>query len=148
MMNLDQIAARIANPATCQGSEIPALKELTEKYPYAQIFSILYLKALAGQNHISFDEALQEHAYRITDRMKLYDLIHEEKGEIHAAGTEQETTYASVMEEQETEVAEASPKEIIAEIAKEETTTDEADRVQQETAAVEVNAALFEQSSG
>lgn len=93
-MNLDQIASRIARPETCLGSEIPALKELTEKYPYAQVFSILYLKALSNQNDIGFDEALQKHAYRVTDRMKLYDLIHEreeiagfETGETEA-GTE------------------------------------------------------------
>ncbi len=76
-MNLDQIAARIAAPNTCIGTEIPALKELTEKYPFAQVFSILYLKALSNQNDLGFDEALQKHAYKITDRMKLYDLIHD-----------------------------------------------------------------------
>lgn len=76
MMNLDQIATRIAAPDRFPASEIPAWKELTEKYPYAQVFSILYLKALSDQNDIGFDEALQKHAYKITDRMKLYDLIH------------------------------------------------------------------------
>jgi hypothetical protein len=75
-MNLEQIAERIALPSSCLGSEIPALKELTEKYPFAQVFSILYLKALSNQQDVGFDEALQKHAYKITDRMKLYDLIH------------------------------------------------------------------------
>ena len=75
-MNLDQISTRIADPASCLGQEIPALKELTEKYPYSQIFSILYLKALSNQNDFGFEDALQKHAYRISDRMKLYDLIH------------------------------------------------------------------------
>jgi hypothetical protein len=79
-MNLDQIATRIADPASSLGQEIPALKELTEKYPYSQIFSILYLKALANHNDIGFEDALQKHAYRISDRMKLYDLIHEQTG--------------------------------------------------------------------
>lgn len=75
MMNLDDIATRIAQPDTTQGSDIAAFKELTEKYPYAQIFSILYLKALSHKNDVFFEDALQKHAYRITDRMKLYDLI-------------------------------------------------------------------------
>jgi hypothetical protein len=75
-MNLDQISTRIADPASCLGQEISALKELTEKYPYSQIFSILYLKALSNHNDIGFEDALQKHAYRISDRMKLYDLIH------------------------------------------------------------------------
>lgn len=77
-MNLDQIAARIAAPQTCQSDEIHALEALTVKYPFAQIFSILYLKALANQKDIHFEEALHKHAYKITDRMKLYDLIHAE----------------------------------------------------------------------
>lgn len=77
-MNLDQIAARIAAPQTCQPEEIKALEALTVKYPFAQVFSILYLKALANQKDIHFEEALHQHAYKITDRMKLYDLIHAE----------------------------------------------------------------------
>lgn len=76
-MNLEQIANRIAVPELAEGSEISVLKELTEKYPYAQVFSILYLKALSNQSDIHFDEELNRHAYRISDRMKLYDLIHE-----------------------------------------------------------------------
>jgi hypothetical protein len=75
-MNLNQISTRIADPASCLGQEIPALKELTEKYPYSQIFSILYLKALSNHNDFGFEDALQKHAYRISDRMKLYYLIH------------------------------------------------------------------------
>ena len=77
-MNTETLAARIANPALLESSDIDQLKALTEKYPYAQVFSILYLKALAVQKDIRFDEALQEHAFKITDRMKLYQLIHDQ----------------------------------------------------------------------
>ena len=80
-MNLDQIAIRISNPNSLIPSETPVLQELAEKYPYAQVFSILYLKSLSMQNDIGFDEALQKQAYRITDRMKLYDLIHNQDAE-------------------------------------------------------------------
>lgn len=81
-MNLDQVALRISNPNSCIPSETPVLQELAKKYPYAQVFSILYLKSLSLHNDISFDEALQKHAYRITDRMKLYDLIHQQTEQI------------------------------------------------------------------
>ncbi len=81
-MNLDQIAIRISNPNAFIPAETPVLQELAEKYPYAQVFSILYLKALAMQNDIGFDEALQKHAYRITDRMKLHDLIHHQNNNL------------------------------------------------------------------
>lgn len=76
MMNLEQIAKRIEHPNSIEQHEISELKILTEKYPYAQIFSILYLKALALHKDIHFEESLQKQAYRITDRMKLHDLIH------------------------------------------------------------------------
>ena len=98
-MNLDQIAQRITNPNSCLPSETVALQELTEKYPYAQVFSVLYLKALSLQNDIGFDEALQKHAYRITDRMKLYDLIHDknqETEEISSESIEQTTDNVDV----------------------------------------------------
>lgn len=81
-MNLDQVALRISNPNSCIPSETPVLQELAKKYPYAQVFSILYLKSLSLHNDIGFDEALQKHAYRVTDRMKLYDLIHQQTEQI------------------------------------------------------------------
>ena len=77
-MNTETLAAGIENPVLLEGSDINQLKALTSKYPYAQIFSILYLKALALQKDIRFEEALQEHAFKITDRMKLYQLIHDQ----------------------------------------------------------------------
>lgn len=109
-MNLDQISARIADPASCLGQEIPALKLLTEKYPYAQIFSILYLKALSNQNDIGFEEALQKHAYRISDRMKLFDLIHEQPSvEIESIAESVETTEPKIQEtENITEIVETA----------------------------------------
>lgn len=53
-----------------------ALKILADKYPYAQLFSILYLKALSDSKSFDFEEALNKYAYRVTDRMKLYEIIH------------------------------------------------------------------------
>lgn len=75
-MNLDILAKRIENPNTCQASELEELRSLTAKYPYAQLFSILYLKALSHLRDIRFEENLQSHAFRITDRKKLFHLIH------------------------------------------------------------------------
>ena len=77
MINLNQIAARIKDPMFIQREEIPYLKDLAEKYPYAQLFSLLYLKALSVHNNIHFDEELEKHAFRITDRAQLYRLISE-----------------------------------------------------------------------
>ncbi len=79
MMNLEEIAGRIRNPHLCGSNDISHLHDLTIKYPYAQAFSILYLKALSVSNDVRFDDALQEHAYRITDRMRLFELINEKE---------------------------------------------------------------------
>lgn len=75
MLNLQQIADRIVQPDLCQREELTSLKELTEKYPYAQLFSILYLKALSLHNDIHFEDELTKHAFRITDRAQLFELI-------------------------------------------------------------------------
>lgn len=104
-MNTETLAARIANPALLESSDIDQLKALTEKYPYAQVFSILYLKALAVQKDIRFDEALQEHAFKITDRMKLYQLIHD-----------QTVSVEPVIEEEKPETTTEIPVEISAPI--------------------------------
>lgn len=77
MLSIDQIAARIKNPGISSREDLNDLQELTEKYPFSQLFSILYLKALSSNNDIRFEEELQRHAYRITDRKQLYLLIQE-----------------------------------------------------------------------
>lgn len=77
MLSIDQIASRIKDPYLSSREDIPYLKELTEKYPYAQIFPILYLKTLSLYNDIRFEEELEKHAFKITDRAQLYRLISE-----------------------------------------------------------------------
>lgn len=54
--------------------EVAELKQLADDYPYAQIFTLLYLKALAEKKDLSFDTALPKYAYRVTDRVKLYEI--------------------------------------------------------------------------
>lgn len=76
MLNLEEIAQRIEHPNLCKVGDIDDFKLFTINYPYAQIFPILYLKALANQNDIRFEEELTKYAYRISDRNQLYNLIH------------------------------------------------------------------------
>ena len=75
MMNIENIAVRIKKPTLCVSEDVDSLKNLAERYPYSQSFSILYLKALAQSNDIRFDDELQKHAFKITDRSRLYELI-------------------------------------------------------------------------
>ncbi len=79
MLDLIQIAERIKDPAVITRDEIPFLRELNDKFPYSQVFPLLYLKALAAYQDIHFDEELVKHAFRISDRVRLYELIHEKE---------------------------------------------------------------------
>ena len=89
MMNIEEIAKRINTPQLCTSSDIQPLKELAEKYPYAQSFAILYLKALSSNNDIRFDEELQKYAYKITDRVRLFELMNEAKGKVESESENQ-----------------------------------------------------------
>lgn len=75
-MNLDQITAYIEDPSLLDASTLPVLKDLTEKHPFSSIYSLLYLNAVARFNSVSLDEALNEHAYQLNDRKKLYQFVH------------------------------------------------------------------------
>ncbi|MEN9399330.1 MAG: hypothetical protein RL632_431 [Bacteroidota bacterium] len=77
MLNLTDIAQRIAHPEKCEISDFEDLKSFAAQYPYCQVFPILSLKALANNNDLRFDVELGQFAYRISDRTQLYTLIHQ-----------------------------------------------------------------------
>ena len=77
MLDWTTIGNKINKNEVFEMSHIDNLKKLTESYPFAQIFSILYLNSLAKNKHISFDEALEKHAYKVSDRAQLYKLIND-----------------------------------------------------------------------
>jgi hypothetical protein len=76
-MNLNQLSNILQSPALITEQDVLMLKELCNKYPYSQLFSILYLKALHTSKDVYFDDELEKHAYKITDRTKLHQLIHQ-----------------------------------------------------------------------
>ncbi|NDF61026.1 MAG: hypothetical protein EB100_08090, partial [Crocinitomicaceae bacterium] len=76
-MNLNQLSNILKSPALITEQDVQMLKELCNKYPYSQLFSILYLKALHTSKDVYFDDELEKHAYKITDRTKLHQLINE-----------------------------------------------------------------------
>ena len=109
-MNIEEIAKRIENPNLCVSQDISALNDLTKKYPYAQTFSILYLKALSANNDIRFDEELLKHAYKITDKAKIYDLVNEK---VAAESIELSVAPEIIIEENiETQVISETPQQI------------------------------------
>lgn len=95
-MNINDIALRIENPSLLASSDIPVLHELSKKYPYAQLISLLYLKALAKDQSLELEDALTKHAYKITDRVRLYELLNE-KGEENNVVHEIHKTDANIL---------------------------------------------------
>ncbi|MFT5777942.1 MAG: hypothetical protein ACI837_000890 [Crocinitomicaceae bacterium] len=74
MLNVQDIAKRISHPEQSQVEDLMDFKLLAEKYPYTQLFSILYLRLLKQSGDVHFEDELQKHAYRIADRTQLYYL--------------------------------------------------------------------------
>jgi hypothetical protein len=79
MLNIQEIALLIDGGYSIEKHQMDELFEMKTKYPYAQLFPILYLKSLAELNDIRFDEALDSNAYLISDRTRLYEFINESK---------------------------------------------------------------------
>lgn len=77
MLSTQDIAIRIKSPELISKDDLLYLEELSKKYPYAQLFSILYLKGLGTTKDVRFEEELQKHSYRISDRVQLYHLIND-----------------------------------------------------------------------
>ncbi len=79
MLNLQEIALIIEGRYQIDKHQLDELLEMKSKYPYSQLFPILYLKSLADLKDIRFDEALENNAYQISDRTRLYEFINENK---------------------------------------------------------------------
>ncbi len=92
MLTAKEIGKYIVSPETIQASDLDELKSLSEKYPYTQLFSILYLKGMSASNSVDFETSLKEHSYRISDRGQLYKLIHDHDSKTPDSIIEQEIT--------------------------------------------------------
>ena len=115
MLNVTEIAARISNPSITKANDAEDLKLLAEKYPYTQLFSILYLQSLKQAGDIHFEDELKKHSFRITDRVQLFQLIEsshavsaEPKAEVVEVGLMEELT----IEKSEDEKIEAESIEL------------------------------------
>lgn len=70
--------------------EISEFKELISFYPYASVFVIAYLEALKKVGHIHYEEELSKHAFKITNRVFLYQLLHKENTQSQIATVSEE----------------------------------------------------------
>jgi hypothetical protein len=102
MLNLEEIAQRIAQPNVCSSNDLEDLKLFSEKYPYSQVFPLLYLNTLAMNADVRFDEELHRFAYQISDRAQLYQLIHQNN-------TATSESIQAVEEREEPQMVEVAP---------------------------------------
>ncbi|GAB5416271.1 MAG: hypothetical protein Crog4KO_11450 [Crocinitomicaceae bacterium] len=76
MLTGKDIGQLIEKPESISVDQLDAIAELTVKYPYSQLFSVLYLKGMHSSASLDFEAALKEHSYRVSDRAQLFELIH------------------------------------------------------------------------
>lgn len=105
-MNLSEVAQYIKNPIGFEKEQLADLKSLVEKYPYAQSFSIIYLKALSDLHSFQFEDELKKHACAITNRTLLFNLINNKPNTLEVASPQEKTIIA---QEDEKPIIEALP---------------------------------------
>ena len=115
MLNTENIAKKIKNPELITSDDLISLENLSNKYPYSQIFSILYLKGLGITKNIRFEEELKKHSYKVTDRVQLYELINEYSNDIIISDDNQIEESKNQVVNTELTVDENKSKEIIPE---------------------------------
>jgi hypothetical protein len=57
--------------------DIEQIHSICEEFPYAGLFSLAYLEALHRTEDIRLAQAIPKHAFRISNRIKLYTLLHQ-----------------------------------------------------------------------
>jgi hypothetical protein len=83
MLTGKDIGELIAKPESISVDQLASISELSEKYPYSQIFPILYLKGMHSSASLDFEPALKAHSYKISDRAQLFQLIHDYENVSH-----------------------------------------------------------------
>ncbi|WP_294674110.1 hypothetical protein [uncultured Fluviicola sp.] len=76
MLNTEQIAEFILRPELMRSEDVDVLRELSEKHPYSSVYSLLYLQGVSRFQSIHLDEALPKQAYKLSDRARLFHLLH------------------------------------------------------------------------
>jgi hypothetical protein len=76
MLNTEQIAEFIVNPDLIRPEDVEVLRTLSEKHAYSSIYSLLYLQGVSRFQSIHLDEVLPKQAYKLSDRTRLFNLLH------------------------------------------------------------------------
>ena len=76
MLNTEQIAEFILRPELMRSEDVDTLRELSEKHPYSSVYSLLYLQGVSRFQSVHLDEILPKQAYKLSDRARLFHLLH------------------------------------------------------------------------
>ncbi len=76
MLNTEQIAEFILRPELMRSEDVEVLRELSEKHPYSSVYSLLYLQGVSRFQSVHLDEVLPKQAYKLSDRARLFHLLH------------------------------------------------------------------------
>ncbi len=76
MLNTEQIAEFILHPELMRFEDVDVLRELSEKHPYSSVYSLLYLQGVSRFQSVHLDEILPKQAYKLSDRSRLFHLLH------------------------------------------------------------------------
>ena len=109
MLSTQDIAQLIQSPRKLGGSEIDQLRQLADRFPYSQVFAILYLQSLALAQDVLLENEIQRLAIRIQDRTVLYNLINTRASETPVAEIPSEVE-SETTEEKEIEIITSTPE--------------------------------------
>lgn len=74
-MNTEQLAIYIQQPHLIKMEDLAVLKDLADKNPYASVYSLLYIAGVKQHQSIELDLVIEQQAYRLSDRKRLFHLI-------------------------------------------------------------------------
>jgi tetratricopeptide (TPR) repeat protein len=123
ILNKTTINQRLFNQKGLDENMLLEFKELIAVYPYASIFAIAYLEGLKHSGDIHFEGELLKHAFKISNRQVLHQLLSQEQAPVEEEEEEEEEVIENIPIETAIEIEEEHP--LIIETEKDETITDE-----------------------
>lgn len=76
-MNKQQLYSAIKQPHLLDAGDLNQLKELVHNHPYFQAGWMLYVKCLNNQGDMQFSNELKNCSIHVTNRSRLFELIHQ-----------------------------------------------------------------------
>ena len=76
-MNKQHFIEVLKNPSLLSEKTLDPIKEILEEYPFFQAGRMLWIKNLHQLDHIRYNNELKFAAAHISDRARLFELIHD-----------------------------------------------------------------------